>query len=105
MSAKAYIYPQNPDAYKFESLTFVTPESCWAPAVFAAPDTVLDLYGKQLAVDFLSYAGREIDGDGEEKLSAIVSAMPKEHGRVERAFLAHIAMGAIVHSKLMPEEH
>lgn len=105
MSASAKIFPIDPNITRFEKLSLVAPESAWRPAQFEAPDVVLDLYGKQLAVDFLSYAGHTYDEEGAAMLSKVVAAMPKEHGRVELAFLEHIAMGAICHAAVMPKEY
>lgn len=93
MTVRATIYRSYDDRC-FEPakcLAFVEGDNWWTPPTVTGPELAQQLYGKQLAVDFLDWA--EATG-WTERLVDIVSAMPVEKGAVERAFIEFIAASA-----------
>ncbi|HED4877398.1 TPA: hypothetical protein R4K21_003217 [Stenotrophomonas maltophilia] len=66
------------------ALSFVTEKSWWAPDKVTGPEFVLELYGQQLAVDFMQWS---LENSGEEFFAEIIEAMPRKIGTVERSFL------------------
>ena len=71
-------------------LSFVTAKSFWSPARVTGPARVLELYGIQLALDFLKFESFCDD----PIFDRIVRDMPSPHGPVELAFLHFIARRA-----------
>lgn len=94
MSIHARIYASFEDRSfdPSKNLAFCKDGNWWCPEPVTGPVLAQELYGKQLALDFMDWALGSCEST--KRLVDIVNAMPAEKGGVERGFLEFIAQAA-----------